>query len=114
MVTGQVDCYIDKVSFGLVLPYEDDGSKLSSATASFARFVCNRADIFVIENNCASYATYSDYLVVSAAGPTNPESAGIFSLHASRPMPRYLLTASERMDSLVGCIIKRTEIPEVY
>jgi hypothetical protein len=114
LVTGQLDYYIDKVSFGLVLPYGDDGSKLDSATVSSAQFVSNRTDILVIENNYASYATYTDYLEVSAAHATKAELAGIFSLLASRLMPHHLFTAPERVDSPVDGVIEVWKRPEVY
>lgn len=48
LVTGSVDYYPEKVSFGAVLPYGDDGSKLKSATAAFFQFVNNRADMTVV------------------------------------------------------------------
>jgi hypothetical protein len=75
---------------------------------------CNRTDILVIENNYASYATYTDYLEVSAAHATKAELAGIFSLLASRLMPRHLFTAPERVDSPVDGVIEVWKRPEVY
>lgn len=109
LVTGSVDYYPDKVSFGLVLPYGDNGSKLKSATASFARFVSNRTDITVLENNYTSYNTYTDYLAFSAADARRTEPAGIFSLLASRLMPRNLFTTPATVASLVDGVIEGIE-----
>lgn len=105
LVTGQVDYYPEKVSFGAVLPYGDDGSKLKSATAAFFQFVNNRTDTIVVENRYASYATYTDYLSLSNADAKATEPAGIFSLLASRLMPRDLFTTPETVDSLVEAVL---------
>ena len=104
LVTGSVDYYPERVSFGAVLPYSDDGSKLRSATADFFHFVNNRSDMIVIENSYASYASYTDYLAVSAADARVTEPAGIFSLLSSRLMPRSLFTTSEDIESLVEAV----------
>lgn len=105
LVTGSVDYYPEKVSFGAVLPYGDDGSRLKSATAAFFQFVNNRTDMIVVDNSYASYATYTDYLSVSAADARATEPAGIFSLLASRLMPRDLFTTPETVDSLVEALV---------
>ena len=104
LVTGSVDYYPEKVSFGAVLPYGDDGSKLKSATAAFFQFVSNRTDMVVVENSYTSYATYTDYLSLSAADARATEPAGLFSLLASRLMPRDLFAAPETVDSLVEAV----------
>lgn len=94
------------MSADLRLPYGDDGSKLKSATASFAHFLNNRTDITVLENSYTSYATYSDYLVVAAADAAADESAGVFSTLSSRLIPRNLFTTAEAVDSLVDGVIE--------
>ena len=105
LVTGGVDYYPEKVSFDVVLPYDDDGSKLKSATAAFFQFVNNRTDIAVVENNYTSFATYTDYLSLSQADARATEPAGIFSLLASRLMPRDLFTTPETIGSLVEAVV---------
>lgn len=105
LVTGSVDYYPEKVSFGAVLPYGDDGSRLKSATAAFFRFVDNRTNMIVVENRYASYATYTDYLSLSAPDARATEPAGIFSLLASRLMPRDLFTTPESVDLLVEAVV---------
>lgn len=109
LVTGQVDYYLEGVSFGIVLPYGDDGSKLKSATASFAEFVSNRSDIVVVENNYTSYPTYTDYLAVTAVDAKKTEPAGIFSILAARLIPRDIFTTPETVDSLVDAVIDGME-----
>ena len=104
LVTASVDYYPESVSFGAVLPYNDDGSKLQSATAAFFHLVNNRTDMTVVENSYASYATYADYLSVSAADTRATEPAGIFSLFASRLLLRNLFTTPETIDSLVEAV----------
>jgi len=109
LVTGPLDYYPEKVSFGVVLPYGDDGSKLKSATADFVHFVNNKTDMIVVENSYASYTTYTDYLSVSAADARATEPAGIFSLLASRLVPRDHFTNSESVDSLAEAVLYGTE-----
>ena len=104
LVTGSVDYYPERVSFGAVLPYGGDGSKLKSTTADFFHFVNNRTDMIVVENSYASYANYTDYLAVSAADARVTEPAGIFSLLSSRLMPRSLFTTTEDIESLVEAV----------
>ncbi|TAQ86744.1 hypothetical protein B7494_g4944 [Chlorociboria aeruginascens] len=109
LVTGSVDYYADKVSFGLVLPYGDDGSKLKSAIASFVQYVNDQSNIIVLESNYTTYATYTDYLAFTAADARKTEPAGIFSLLASRLMPRDLFTTPQKVDSLVDAVIEGIE-----
>ncbi|KAF4631880.1 hypothetical protein G7Y89_g6242 [Cudoniella acicularis] len=109
LVTGSVDYYPNKVAFDIVLPYNDNGSKLKAATASFAQFVSNISDISVAENSYASYATYADYLSITAADARKTEPAGIFSLLASRLMPRSLFTTPETTKELVDGVIEGIE-----
>ena len=104
-VTGGVDYYPEKVSFDVVLPYGDDGSKLKSATAAFNQFVNNKTDMSIVENSYISYATYTDYLSLSQADAKATEPAGVFSLLASRLMPRDLFTTPETVDSLVEAVV---------
>lgn len=105
LVTGSGNWFPNGVELGLFLSFNDDGSKLKAATASFAQLVHNITDVTVVQNNYTSYATYTDYLVFSAADATTTEPAGIFSLLASRLMPRHLFTTAETVDSLVSSVI---------
>ena len=109
LITGSGNYAPYGVELGLVLPYNDDGSKLKTATASFAQLVSNITDVAVLESNYTSYATYTDYLVFSAADASSTEPAGIFSLLASRLMPRNLFTTSESIDSLISGVISGVE-----
>jgi FAD/FMN-containing dehydrogenase len=109
LVTGQVDYSTKGVSFGLVLPYADDGSKLKRATASFFQSVSNLTYVNVLENNYTSFPTYTDYLAFSAIDARATEPAGIFSLLASRLLPRHLFNAPETVDSLVSAVIEGME-----
>jgi FAD/FMN-containing dehydrogenase len=109
LVTGQVDYSTKGVSFGLVLPYADDGSRLKRATASFFQTVSNLTYVNVLENNYTSFPTYTDYLAFSAIDARATEPPGIFSLLASRLMPRHLFNTSETVDSLVSAVIEGME-----
>ncbi|KAF7554930.1 hypothetical protein G7Z17_g2550 [Cylindrodendrum hubeiense] len=106
LVTGQVEYFPEKLSVGLVLPYGDDGSKLKSATASFARFLNNRTDLSVSANSYVSYATYADYLSVATSDAKVTEPSGIFSLLASRLIPRKVFAAPETIDKLVEGVLQ--------
>jgi FAD/FMN-containing dehydrogenase len=109
LITGSANYAPYGVELGLVLPYNDDGSKLKAATASFAQLVNNITDVAVLESNYTSYATYTDYLVFSAADAVSTEPAGIFSLLASRLMPRHLFNTTETIDSLISGVISGVE-----
>ncbi|RDW63687.1 FAD binding-containing protein [Coleophoma cylindrospora] len=105
LVTGQVDYVLNGASFGVVLPYGDDGSKLKAATAAFAEFVGNRTDIIVVQNNYTSYPTYADYLAVTAVDAKKTEPAGIYSILAARLIPRDVFATPENVDALVDAIV---------
>ncbi|CZR67436.1 uncharacterized protein PAC_17335 [Phialocephala subalpina] len=109
LVTGGVNYFPNQVSFGLVLPYADDGTKLKKATASFANFVSNLTNVNVIQNNYTTYATYVDYTAFSIADARKTEPAGIFSQLASRLMPRDLFETPEGVESLVDGVIHGIE-----
>jgi FAD/FMN-containing dehydrogenase len=109
LITGSGNYAPYGVELGLVLPYNDDGSKLKAATVSFAQLVSNITDVAVLESNYTSYATYTNYLVFSAADAVSTEPAGIFSLLASRLMPRQLFSTAETIDSLISGVISGIE-----
>ncbi|KAK3943338.1 Berberine/berberine-like protein [Diplogelasinospora grovesii] len=107
LVTGQVEYFPGAFTASLVLPYGDDGSKLRSATASFARFLSNRTDLSVTANGYASYANYAAYLTETAAPDAKvTEPAGIFSLLASRLIPRKVFAAPSTIDALVEGVLQ--------
>ncbi|KAJ5678419.1 FAD linked oxidase N-terminal [Penicillium maclennaniae] len=101
----QIDHFPEKFTVGLVLVYGDDGSKLKSATASFANFLSNRTDLSVSENNYNYYTNYASYLSVTAADAKVTEPSGIFSLLSSRLIPRKVFTAPESIDELVDGVL---------
>jgi len=105
LVTGGTDYYPTHVSFGLVLPYNDNGTKLQSATSAFAQLVSNMSDISITQNNYTSFPSYTDYLSISAADARKTEPAGISSLLSSRLMPRHLFTTPETITSLVSAVL---------
>ncbi|KAF8859230.1 FAD binding domain-containing protein [Acephala macrosclerotiorum] len=109
LVTGGVNYFPNEVSFGLVLPYADDGTKLKNATASFAQFVSNITNVEVVQNNYTTYATYVDYTAFSIADARKTEPAGIFSQLASRLMPRDLFTTSDNIELLVDGVVSGIE-----
>jgi FAD/FMN-containing dehydrogenase len=106
LVTGQVEYFPEKFAVSLVLPYGDDGSKLRAATRSFAEFLSNRTDLAVSQNEYNSYASYADYLSVTAARAKITEPSGIFSLLATRLIPRKVFTAESSIDELVEGILQ--------
>ncbi|KUJ13782.1 FAD binding domain-containing protein [Mollisia scopiformis] len=114
LITGQGDYFPNGVSMDIVLPYNDDGSKLKNATAAFAQFVSDLPNVNIAQNNYTTYATYVDYLSYSIADAKATEPAGIFSLLASRLMPRQLFTAPESVDSLVDGVITGIETARTY
>jgi FAD/FMN-containing dehydrogenase len=105
LVTGQIEYFAERFTVGLVLVYGDDGSKLKSATASFAQFLNNRTDLSVSENGYNYYANYASYLSVTAADAKVTEPSGIFSLLGSRLIPRKVFTASDSIDELVDGVL---------
>jgi len=109
LITGQVDYSTGGVSGDLVLPYNDDGTKLRTATAAFSDFFSNMTGIYVVQNNYTNFASYTDYLAFSAADAEKTEPAGIFSLLASRLLPHTLFNASSTLDSVIDGIISGME-----
>ncbi|GLI81848.1 hypothetical protein PoHVEF18_010240 [Penicillium ochrochloron] len=106
LVTGQVEYFPEKLAVSLVLPYGDDGSKLRAATRSFAEFLSNRTDLSVSENVYISYPNYADYLNVTAARAKVTEPSGIFSLLATRLIPRTVFTTDDTIDELVEGVLQ--------
>lgn len=106
LVTGQLEYFPEKVALTLVLPYRDDGSKLKAATASMAQFLSNRTDLSVSANSYDSYANYADYLSVTSAIAKVTEPSGIFSLLATRLIPRKVFTAPETIKELVEGVVQ--------
>ncbi len=109
LVTGSADYAPTGVSVDFVLPYADGGSKLKAATTSFAQSVSNISNVFVIQNNYTTYPSYTEYLSFSAIDAIKTEPAGIFSILASRLLPRHLFSESETVDKLVDGIIQGME-----
>ncbi|KAJ5970118.1 FAD linked oxidase N-terminal [Penicillium vulpinum] len=106
LVTGQLEYFPEKIAISMVLPYGDNGLKLRSASASFAQFLSNRTDLSVSANYYTSYPDYANYLTVTAADAKVTEPSGIFSILASRLVPRAVFDASETIDELVDGVIK--------
>jgi len=106
LVTGQIEYFPGKVSVGMNLPYGDDGSKLKSATAAFDHFLRNRTDLGVTQAGYTSYATYTDFLAVTAADARKTEPAGIFSQLASRLIPREVFTTPQTVEALVDGVVE--------
>lgn len=104
-VTGSADYAHDGVEMGVLLPYNDDGTKLKAATASFVALVSNIQDVEVVQNNYTSYASYVNYTVFSIADASSTEPPGIFSLLSSRLLPRQLFSQAETIDSLVNAVM---------
>ncbi|PWY69701.1 FAD binding domain-containing protein [Aspergillus heteromorphus CBS 117.55] len=109
LVTGQIEYFPERVSVSLVLPYNDDGTKLKSATASFAQFLANRTDLSVATDGYSSYASYAAYLNVTTAVAKVTEPSGIFSLLASRLIPREVFTSPELIDALAEGVAEGIE-----
>ncbi|CAI7666400.1 unnamed protein product [Penicillium pancosmium] len=106
LVTGQVEYFPEKFAVGLVLPYGDDGSKLRAATGAFAVFLRNRTDLAVEQDNYTSYLSYADFLSVTAARAKVTEPAGIFSLLATRLIPRNVFEEDKSIDDLVDGVLQ--------
>jgi hypothetical protein len=109
LVTGSTDYYTDKVSFGVVHPYADDGCKLKEATAPFFESVSNMTGITVIQNNYTTYENYTAYLSFSIADARATEPAGVSSLLSSRLMPRHLFTSNSSIAPLVDAVLHGIE-----
>lgn len=106
LVTGQLEYFPEKISISMVLLYGDNGSKLRAASASFAELLNNRTDLSVSANEYTSYPDYANYLTVTAADAKVTEPSGIFSILASRLIPRTVFVASETIDELVEGVIQ--------
>jgi len=114
LITGQVDYSTKGVSGDLVLPYNDDGTKLKAATTAFSQFLSNLTGIYVEQNNYTHFASYTDYLAFSAADAEKTEPPGIFSLLASRLLPYSLFNASDTIDSVADGIISGMETATTF
>lgn len=106
LVTGQLEYFPEKIAISMVLLYGDNGSKLRAASASFAEFLSNRTDLSVSAHEYTSYPDYANYLTVTAADAKVTEPSGIFSILASRLIPRTVFVASETIDELVEGVIQ--------
>ncbi|PYI02677.1 FAD binding domain-containing protein [Aspergillus sclerotiicarbonarius CBS 121057] len=106
LVSGQVEYFPEKFAIGLVLPYGDNGAKLRAATREFAAFLDNRTDLAVQQKGYTSYASYVDYLAVTAARAKVTEPPGIFSLLATRLIPRDVFMDARRIDQLVDGVLE--------
>lgn len=106
LVTGQLEYFPEKISISMVLLYGDNGSKLRAASASFAELLNNRTDLSVSANEYTSYPDYANYLTVTAADAKVTEPSGIFSILASRLVPRTVFNVSETIDELVEGVIQ--------
>lgn len=106
LVTGQIEYFPERFAISLVLPYGDDGSKLKSATASFAAFMKSRTDISVSENGYHSYPSYANYLTVTEANAKITEPSGIFSILGSRLIPRTVFEAPDTIEELVDGVMQ--------
>ncbi|PYH92965.1 FAD binding domain-containing protein [Aspergillus ellipticus CBS 707.79] len=109
LVTGQIEYFPERLSVTLVLPYNDTGAKLKSATASFARFLANRTDLSVSEDGYSSYASHADYLNATSVIAKKTEPSGIFSLLASRLIPREVFAAPESINALAEGVAEGIE-----
>jgi FAD/FMN-containing dehydrogenase len=105
LVTGQFEYFPEKIALSLVLPFRDDGSKLKSATLSMAQFLNNRTDLSISANTYDSYTNYAEYLSVTAANAKITEPSGIFSVLASRLIPRKVFAAPNTIEELVEGVI---------
>jgi FAD/FMN-containing dehydrogenase len=114
LITGQGDYFPSGLSMDLVLVYNDNGTKLRSATSEFANFITTVPNINITQNNYTFYATYVDYLSYSIADAKATEPAGIFSLLASRLIPSTIFTAPKTIDALVDGVITGMEIAHKY
>jgi hypothetical protein len=63
----------------------------------------------ITANNYASFESYTGYLAVAAADARQTEPAGIFSILASRLIPRNLFATPETIDSLVTAVLSGLE-----
>jgi FAD/FMN-containing dehydrogenase len=105
LVTGSTDYYPSHISMGLVLPYNDNGTKLKSTIAAFVKTISNMSNITITNNTYIAFASYTDYLALSAADARKTEPAGISSLLSSRLMPRNLFKTPESINSLVEVVL---------
>jgi FAD/FMN-containing dehydrogenase len=106
LVTGQLEYFPGKLELSLVLPYDDDGAKLKSATDSFRQFLSNRSDLLISANNYKSYPDYATYLSVTAADAKVTEPSGISSLLATRLIPRTVFANPETISELVEGVME--------
>jgi FAD/FMN-containing dehydrogenase len=110
LVTGQLEYFPGKLELSLVLPYDDDGAKLKSATDSFRQFLSNRSDLLISANNYKSYPDYATYLSVTAADAKVTEPSGISSLLATRLIPRTVFANPETISELVEGVMEGIEV----
>ncbi|OAA70999.1 isoamyl alcohol oxidase [Akanthomyces lecanii RCEF 1005] len=101
LLTGQIEYFPERFSIKQVVPYGDDGAKLRSAMQPFYEYLNNRTDLQVIAKGYTSYANYAAYLSVTAADAKITEPSGIFSILASRLIPRSVFSKPETLEELV-------------
>ena len=82
--------------------------------ASFAQLVSSLSGVSIAQNNYTSYASYVEYLTFSIADAQATEPAGIFSLLASRLLPRHLFTTRESITSVVDAVIYGLETARTF
>lgn len=109
LVTGGVDYYVNKASFGVVHPHPDNGTKLKEATMAFFHAVSNITGLTVIQNDYTTFGNYTAYTSFSIADARATEPAGISSLLSSRLMPRHLFASPSSIASLVDAVLHGIE-----
>lgn len=67
----------------------------------FYEYLNNRTDLQVIAKGYTSNANYAAYLSVTAADAKITEPSGIFSILASRLIPRSVFSQPETLEELV-------------
>ncbi|RDW71848.1 berberine protein [Coleophoma crateriformis] len=111
-VSGHAYYFPDQVEMYLVLPYNDDGSRLKSLTSDFQTFLTNYTNLDITQNNYTTYPKYSEFLALTQSIADRLTPSGDFEVIASRLMPRDLFATPSNVSALVDAVITGMETNE--
>lgn len=103
-VSGHAYYFPGKMELFLVLPYDDDGSRLKELTAYFRNYVTAYPGIDIAEDQYYSYPKYTDFLALTQSLADRLTPSGWYAALAARLLPRDLFVP-QNVSSLVSAVI---------
>ncbi|KAH8646897.1 FAD binding domain-containing protein [Xylariales sp. PMI_506] len=102
-VSGHAYYFPDEVEIYLVLPYDDDGTRLKSLTSDFQTFLTDYSGLAITENQYTTYPQYSGFLALTQSIADRLTPAALYEVLAGRLLPRELFTPSN-VTSLIDAV----------